>query len=417
MLSNYGSQKFAIFSGSKCEAGMFFKKLPGCNVLPIIWEILQNKINFSIEVTDDFETNVEPLSLKICLHCGAHRTSSNLEKSTKYIILDQKSLFFLYCLKNTKYEKIKWTFYFEPISPSFWVAIAICSMIYGILSKKLWNVFHILFFLINQPIVLKTPERRFFLPMAALMTITQWYLAIITMNVLVPLKPQVIQTNLDLFESGFKFLVPSVRTIDYVQEVSKPIVERLKLDFRRDYILPAPHIVQFKNNDVKPDFFSNLALVKGVYLFFRDLKDLIFSNKFGGGHFGNVTCHTVMEEWDNTQIIWMFRDYLKDTLYSNVQQLQASGILKFWYSRVNQFVVTSTNIQNICRDFEGTCETTKKLSMQSPVQIIFHALLILTLFGILLFFIELGWHFLRRRKVSSLRKSKNSSIRIIKSKQ
>jgi len=211
------------------------------------------------------------------------------------------------------------------------------------------------------------------------------YTTYFTSNAVKPFEPAFIDTNQNLFDSGFKMVCEMG---DNLSDCSKLQVEyyyssfeKLKLDKNNMeqyfvYGTKKYHGRNFRNFANNPD--------KTSFLIHTDQKK---SYLFMGRTIPDTQCHILAEPWIEDTVALFYAGTYSKSMYTIFGKMAQAGIGEFWKSAIESVIHVLIVLESI--SYGSSADTIEIAFMNSSIQALFIILLILHAFNVLCFTVEL----------------------------
>lgn len=122
----------------------------------------------------------------------------------------------------------------------------VLQIVYSIITKSLYLGVRAILFLVGQGIPSQLSRKKVLLtPLLPLILVSNWYISILTMDVVVPPAIWVITKNKELFDRGFKFLIPSLSSLPVIRARANKSLEKFGIAWDPNCFIARNDIVQF----------------------------------------------------------------------------------------------------------------------------------------------------------------------------
>lgn len=338
---------------------LYFDRVPKCSGFTVIWTLLQDELNLTLQHVDDYyDENLEEPSIKICLDCTPLNKEVSFSGSSA-VNYDDKYLQLMYCEPSSKLQ-FSWLFIFEPFQTSVWIALLSSSILLGVVHFNVEYSFDTwLIFLGQQP----CQKWSFLMSLSLFCTtiLSSWYLGKVTTNIIAPPDPFVFHKSSQLFQAGYKLVIPDEKFIGIFEASEKTSVEKLGVKYSRELFIVEESIDQF-SKFVDTSWFTIMAQIKGTIAVFTDLRRYIGKKKNNlVGYMTNSSCHMLQENFLQSKFVWIMRGVMSVRLAKELSFLHAAHLPIYWYERYMRKVFLhmtqngKTDKQKVC---DGFCRMT-----------------------------------------------------------
>ena len=284
-------------------------------------------LNFSKLERDTMEAR-HP-SLTICLHCDI---PSSVFRQVKVILLFVNVESLAYCetgslLRETDMVSVVFT----PFDLLTWVVLLVTLVaLMFIPYLSFWKVADLVWLMMSQPPQQRKPILLIISISIVLTVIQMMYLSYFTSDIVKPFDKVYIDTNQELFDSGYRMVViDNVSLSEFAGKYTNEKIHsllKLSLDFENmeQYYLDSDEAKESGVDVVQ------LALTRneGAIAFYRKFEKQYLMD--AESRASGINCHMLKEPWDVQRVTVYFKGHLAEPFYTYFGNLISAGIFQFW---------------------------------------------------------------------------------------